>query len=170
MTRPDGTHYCLHTYYQRHATDGWQRIELQGGFEHANGRRETYAALVPELDVDPVNRRLRGGVLHATMSDGTAREMRITALSATGFHLGAGLYFGFDGHWHGEWRGRQHLDGEHIENCTTYDEARRLHQLRDCIVRIDDPVGGGGVGVGNLQSIFAGPHPDLGLDERSSFM
>jgi len=58
MTRPDGTHYGLHTYYQRHATDGWQRIELQGGFEHTTGR-ETYAALVPELDVDPVNRRLR---------------------------------------------------------------------------------------------------------------
>jgi hypothetical protein len=169
MTRPDGTHYGLHTYYQRHATDGWQRIELQGGFEHTSGRRETYAALVPELDVDPVNRRLRGGVLHATMSDGTAREMRITALSATGFHLGAGLYFGFDGHWHGEWRGPQHLDGEYIADCTTFEEARRLHQLRDCIVRIDDPVGGG-VGVGNLQSIVAGPHPDLGLDAESSFM
>jgi hypothetical protein len=169
MTRPDGTHYGLHTYYQRHAVDGWQRTELQGGFEHANGRRETYAALVPELDVDPVNRRLRGGVLHATMSDGSAREIRITTLSATGFHLGAGLYFGFDGHWHGEWRGPQHLDGEYIADCTTFEEARRLHQLRDCIVRIDDPIGGG-VGVGNLQSIVAGPHPDLGLDAQSSFM
>ena len=40
-------------------------------------------------------------------------------------------------------------------------QARRLHQLRDCIVRVDDPVGGG-VGVGNLQSIVAGPHPELG--------
>jgi len=29
---------------------------------------------------------------------------------------------------------------------------------------------GGGVGIGNLQSIFAGPHPELGLDEQSSFM
>ena len=169
MTRADGTHYGLHTYYQRHAFGDWQRIELQGGFEHADGRREPYAALVPELDVDPVNRRLRGGVLHATMSDGTARDLTITALSATGFHLGAGLYFGFDGHWHGEWRGPQHVDGEHIADCTTFDEARRLHQLRDCIVRVDDPVGGG-VGVGNLQSLFAGPHPELGLDEQSSFM
>jgi len=169
MTRPDGTHYGLHTYYQRHGFGDWQRIELQGGFEHADGRREPYAALVPELVVDPVNRRLRGGVLHATMSDGTARDLTITALSATGFHLGAGLYFGFDGHWHGEWRGPLHLDGEHIADCTTYAEARRLHQLRDCIVRVDDPVGGG-VGVGNLQSIFAGPQPGLGLDEQSSFM
>jgi hypothetical protein len=169
MTRPDGTRCGLHTYYQRHSFGDWQRIELQGGFEHADGRREPYAALVPELSVDPVNRRVRGGVLHATMNDGTARDLTITALSATGFHLGAGLYFGFDGHWHGEWRGPTHVDGEYIADCTTFDEARRLHQLRDCIVQVDDPVGGG-VGVGNLQSIFAGPHPELGLDEQSSFM
>lgn len=169
MTRPDGTNYGLHTYYQHHRFGDWQSIELQGGFEHPDGRREPYAALVPELEVDPVNRRLAGGVLHATMQDGTARDLAVTVLSATGFHLGAGLYFGFDGHWHGEWRGRQHIDGEHVADCTTFDEARRLHQLRDCMVRVDDPVGGG-VGVGNLQSIFAGPHPELGLDEETSFM
>jgi hypothetical protein len=169
LTRPDGTRYGLHTYYQRHGFDDWQRIELQGGFEHADGRREPYAALVPDLEVDPVNRRLRGGVLRATMNDGTARDITVTALSATGFHLGAGLYFGFDGHWHGEWRGPHHADGEYIADCTTFDEARRLHQLRDCIVRVEDPVGGG-VGIGNLQSIFAGPQHALGLDEQTSFM
>ncbi len=118
--------------------------------------------------VDPVNRRLRGGVLHATMIDGTARDITITAAPDTGFHLGAGLYFGFDGHWHGEWRGPRHFDGEYIADCTTFDEARRLHQLRDCIVRVEDPVGGG-VGIGNLQSIFAGPQPELGLDEETLF-
>ena len=169
MTRPDGTRYGLHTYYQRHSFGDWQRIELQGGVEHRDGRREPYAALVPDLAVDPTNRRLRGGVLHATMADGRARDLTVTALSATGFHLGAGLYFGFDDHWHGEWRGPRHLDGEHIADCTTFEEARHLHQLRDCIVRVNDPVGGG-VGIGNLQSIFAGPHPELGLDEQSSFM
>ena len=36
--------------------------------------------------------------------------------------------------------------------------ARRIHQFRDCLVRVDDPVGGG-TGFGNLQSIFAGAHP-----------
>jgi|tagenome__1003787_1003787.scaffolds.fasta_scaffold20982179_5 hypothetical protein len=169
MTRTDGTTYGLHTYYQRHAFGDWSRVELQGGFEHADGRREPYAALVPELDVDPQNRRLRGGVLHATMTDGTPRDLTVTALSATGFHLGAGLYFGFDDHWHGEWRGAQHVDGEHIADCTTFDAARRLHQLRDCIVRVEDRVGGG-VGIGNLQSLFSGPHPELGLDQETSFM
>ena len=143
-------------------------MERQGGLEHPDGRREPYATLITELDVDPVNRRLRGGVLQATMADGSARDLTITALGATGFHLGAGLYFGFDGHWHGEWRGSLHVDGEHIDDCTTHDEARRLHQLRDNLVRVDDPVGGGG-GVGNRQSIIAGPRPDWGLDEESSF-
>ena len=76
MSRPDGTHYGLHTYYQRHAVGDWKRIELPGGFEHADGRREPYAALTPELSVEPHNRRLRGGVLHATMSDG--REYRFS--------------------------------------------------------------------------------------------
>jgi hypothetical protein len=169
MTRRDGTRYGLHTYYQRHRLGDWERVELQGGVEHADGRREPYARLVAELDVEPANRRLRGGVLHATMFDGTPRDLMFTALSDTGFHLGAGLYFGFDGRWHGEWRGHLDVEGEHIADCTTFDTARRLHQLRDCIVRVEDPVGGG-VGIGNLQSIVAGPHSDLGLDEASSFM
>jgi hypothetical protein len=169
LTRQDGTQYGLHTYYQCHRFGDWQRIELQGGIEHPDGRREPYAALVPELDVDPANRRVRGGVLHATMADGSAREITFAAFGDTGFHLGAGLYFGFDEHWHGEWRGREHVDGEYIADCTTFDEARRLHQLRDCIIRVEDPVGGG-VGVGNFQSIVAGPQPQLGLDEASSFM
>jgi hypothetical protein len=42
----------------------------------------------------------------------TAVRLTVTALGDTGFHLGTGLYFGFDGHWHGEWRGELHVDGE----------------------------------------------------------
>ena len=170
MTRPDGTHYGLHTYYQRHAFGDWHRIELQGGFEHADGRREPYAALVPELDVDPVNRRLRGGVLHATMSDGTrprphdhrALGHRLPPRRRLVLRVRRSLARRVA-------RAASHVDGEYIADCTTYEQARRLHQLRDCIVRVDDPVGGG-IGVGNLQSIVAGPHPELGLDEQSSFM
>ena len=48
LTRADGTRYGLHTYYQRHGFGDWHRIELQGGFEHPDGRREPYAALVPD--------------------------------------------------------------------------------------------------------------------------
>ena len=41
--------------------------------------------------------------------------------------------------------------------------------MRDNLVRVEDPVGGG-TGVGNMQTIFAGPHPELGLTEEASFL
>ena len=169
MERPDGSRYGIHTYYQRHAIGDWQRIELQGGIEHPDGRREPWAALVPQAKVDDVTRRLAAAELACTMADGSARPITVTAVGDTGFHLGTGLYFGFDGHWHGEWRGELHVDGEHLTDCTDPATARRVHQMRDNLVRVDDPVGGG-VGIGNLQSLFAGPHPEMGLDEQSSFM
>jgi hypothetical protein len=169
LERPDGSRYGIHIYYQRHTIPGlFERMELQGGVEHPDGRREPFGALVARPVVDPRNRRLRSAELDLTMADGSARPLRITALGDTGFHLGTGLYFGFDGHWHGEWRGDLHVDGEMIPDCTEPETARRVHQIRDNLVRIEDPVGGG-VGVGNLQSIFAGPHPDLGLAEDDSF-
>ena len=167
--RPDGSRYGIHTYYQRHGIGGWQRIELQGGIEHPDGRREPWAALVPQADVDDATRRLAAAQLDFTMADGSARPITVTALGDTGFHLGTGLYFGFDGHWHGEWRGDLHVDGEHLADCTDVDTAHRIHQMRDNLVRVDDPVGGG-TGYGNLQSIFAGPHPDIGLTEEASFL
>lgn len=166
--REDGTRYGIHVYYQRHAIGGWQRVELQGGIEHADGRREPFAALVPKAEVRDDNRRLRRVELDATMADGSKRPITLTAMGDTGFHLGAGLYFGFDGHWHGEWRGNLNVEGEHVADCSQPDAARRLHQMRDNLVRVDDA--GGGTGWGNCQSIFAGPHPDIGLTEEGSFL
>lgn len=169
MERADGTRYGIHTFYQRHAVGDWEKAELIGGVEHPDGTREPYGALVPSCTVDPDNRRLRAARFDATMRDGSARPLTVTALGETGFHLGAGLYFGFDGHWHGEDRGPLHVDGEYIADCSTFDAARRLHQLRDNLVRVEDPVGGG-VGVGNMQTIFSGPHSEIGLTEETSFM
>jgi len=167
--RPDGSRYGIHVYYQRHAIEDWQRIELQGGVEHPDGRREPFAAMVPRAKVRDDNRRLIGAALECTMPDGSARPLTVTALGDTGFHLGTGLYFGFDGHWHGEWRGDLHVDGEHIADCTDPVTARRIHQMRDNLVRLDDPVGGA-IGYGNMQSIFAGPHPEIGLTRTASFL
>ncbi len=167
--RADGTRYGMHTYYQRHGIGDWQRIELQGGIEHVDGRREPWAALVPRAEVRDDNRRLVSATLDATMADGSPRPVTITAVGDTGFHLGTGLYFGFDGHWHGQWRGDLHVDGEHIADCTDPTTARRIHQMRDNLVRVDDPAGRG-VGFGNMQTIFAGPHPEIGLTEQASFM
>ena len=56
-----------------------------------------------------------------------------------------------------------------MADCADPATARRLHQMRDNLVRVEDPVGGG-TGVGNMQTIFTGPHPDLGLTEEASFL
>jgi hypothetical protein len=170
MEAADGAPYALHVFHQQHSLGGTiVQVNTQGGVEHPDGRREPFVAVVPELEVDPVNRRLRGGVLHCTMADGSERPLTITALGETGFHLGAGLYFGFDDQWHGQFRGKLHVDGEHVADCTTPDAARRLHQLRDTVVAVEDPVAGGH-GWANAQPLVTGPHPDLGLDEAGSFM
>jgi hypothetical protein len=90
-------------------------------------------------------------------------------VSDTGFHLGAGLYFGFDGHHHGEWRGDLLVDGERISDCTEPATARRLHQIRDTVIHVTDPTGGG-EGWGNCQPIITGGDDALGLSADDSFM
>ena len=100
---------------------------------------------------------------------GASRTLQIETVSDTGFHLGAGLYFGFDGHHHGEWRGELAVDGEHIANCAAPAMARRLHQIRDTVIHVVDPVGGG-EGWGNCQPIITGGDDDLGLSADDSFM
>ena len=148
---------------------GLDRKETWGRIEHPDGREEAMVDIVPELAYDPINRRLKGGKVVCTMADGTTRTLVVEVVSDTGFHLGAGLYFGLDGHHHGDWRGELHVEGERVADCTTADAARRLHQIRDTVVRITDPVGGG-IGWGNWQPIAAGAHPELGLDQESSFI
>ncbi len=165
----DGARFAMHVYHQRNSFGGHHKVETQGGFEHADGRREQFAAVVPELQFDDANRRLLGGVLHVTMGDGSARDLSITPVSDTGFHLGTGLYFGFDGQFHGQWRGKLHVGGEHIGDCKDPEVARRVHQHRDCVVRIEDSVTGA-VGWGNAQTIAIGGDPAMGLTDEQSFI
>jgi hypothetical protein len=168
--RPDGSHYALHWYYQSHSLGGWRRLEFQGGMESPGGAREMFVSLDPDLQFQDDNRRFLGGTLHFVTESGAQRPITLTPVSATGFHLGTGLYHGFDGHWHGEWRGPElHIEGEYLADCADPVVARRVHQHRDCVIRVDDPVGGG-VGWGNLQSIAFGPHPSMGLTAEHSFL
>jgi hypothetical protein len=167
--RPDGSCYALHVYFHSEVGPDHARTEVQGGAEEPDGSKVHFTGLRPELQFDPVTRRLRGGVLHASTPDGTARPLTVTALGDTGFHLGAGRYFGFDGKWHGQWEGPLHVEGEHVPDCTDPEAARRLHQIRDCVVRVDDPVGGG-TGVGTMQTMAFGAHPGTDLPEEGSFL
>jgi hypothetical protein len=167
--RPDGSRYALHWYYQRHAFGDWSRIEMQGGVEHPDGRREPFVALVSDARVRDDNRRFEGGTVTMTMADGSARPLTLTVVSDTGFHLGTGLYHGFDGQSHGQWRGPLHVEGEYFADCSLPEVARRIHQHRDCVIRVEDPVGGG-VGIGNLQSIALGADEQMQLTAEHSFL
>jgi hypothetical protein len=171
LERADGTRYALHVYYQRHSFPevGYERIECQGGIEHPDGRKDHFAALIPELAFRDDNRRLLGGRLLCTMADGSARPIEVEVVSDTGFHLGTGLYHGFDGRWHGQWRGPLAVEGEHVADCSLPDVARRIHQHRDAVIRVTDPVGGG-TGWGNMQNVVLGAHPELGLTAAASFL
>ena len=167
--RPDGSRYALHLYYNSEVSPEHSRTEVQGGAEQPDGSKVHFTGLHPDLQFYPLNRRLRGGVLNVTTADGTIRALTVTAVGETGFHLGAGRYFSFDGKWHGQYEGPLHVEGEHIADCSTPENARRLHQIRDCIVRVEDPVGGG-MGIGTIQTMAFGAHPSTDLTAENSFL
>jgi hypothetical protein len=169
LERADGSVYAIHHQHRLMRAFGYEETMVEGGVEHPDGRVDRFAALRPDLHFDPANRRILGGTLHFTMADGSDRPITVEAMGDTGFHLGGGLYFGLDGHHHGEWRGKLHVDGEHVADCTDPATARRFHQIRDAVLRVDDPVGGGR-GWCNFQTTMAGAWPDAGLDEESSFV
>jgi len=164
-TRPDGSHYGLHFYYQRFAFGDWSRLTFEGGVEHENGRKEPFTAAQPNLRFDDRTRRFLGGDITCTMRDGSERVFTLLPVSDTGFHLATGLYGGFDDKFHGQWRGDEHVEGEHFPDCTAADALPRVRQHRQALVRVEDPAGEG-VGYGDLQSIVTGAHPDIGLTGR----
>jgi hypothetical protein len=168
LQRADGSPYGIFLNMNHFRGTGYENKAVWGIVEHVDGSVEKIVDITPELAYDPLNRRLRGGQVHCVMDDGSSRTLTVEVVSDTGFHLGTGMYFGFAGHHHGEWRGVLNVDGERIDDCSTPENARRVHQIRDTVVRITDPVGGG-VGFGNWQPMITGGFPELGLDAESSF-
>lgn len=153
--RADGSHYAFHQYLLRYEAPGLKHERVQGAFEHADGRLEWVRDIDPQLSFDPANQRLLGGVFRLQMQDGTTRELQVRPLQGTGFHLGAGLYHGFDGQYHGSWRGELHVAGEHIADCSTPESVQRLNQFRDCVVEAVDSATGA-TGWGNCQTWVSG--------------
>jgi hypothetical protein len=168
MHRPDGRQFTLFVYFQRYQGQGWSTGSARGAIELPDGRAKAFRDVIPQLGFRDDNRRLVGGTIQAVLDDGTERTYRVEPVSSTGFHLGTGLYGGFEGHFHGEYRGPLHVDGEHIAGCDTVEVAHRIHQHRDCVVRVDD-LGDGSTGVGTLQSNVVGAHPEMGLTAEASF-
>ncbi len=153
----DGSRYAFHQYLLRYRAPGFRHERVQGAFEYADGRVEPVRDIVPELRFDPLNHRLLGGCCRVRMPDGEERSITLRPLQGTGFHLGAGLYHGFDGQHHGSWRGDDHLEGEHFADCSLPAAVARLNQFRDCAVEAVDSATGA-TGWGNCQTWVAG-HP-----------
>jgi hypothetical protein len=168
MTDPDGTQWGLFMHVIDSQGFGHHHRTVMGAIEHADGNVERMADIRPDLTYDPDNRRLTGGDVSVTMENRSERHFRLEVPTPTGFHLGAGLYFGWQGHHHGEWRGELLVDGERIEDCSRPEVARELHQLRDTFVVVRD-LDTGAEGRGNCQPMITGAHPDLGLGAESSF-
>jgi hypothetical protein len=101
--------------------------------------------------------------------DGSTRPLHVTPVGPTGFHLGTGGYFGWKGRVLGQWAGDLVVDGEHVTGVDQPEVARQVHQLRDLLVRVEDPVGGG-TGLGNIETMAIGAFPDLGLTAEGSFL
>jgi len=153
--KPDGSTYAFHQYYLSYSGPGFRHERVQGGYEYADGRREPLVGITPELRFDPTNKRLLGGEFRVKMADGSERLLTAEAVSDTGFHLGAGLYHGFDGKHHGSWMGPLHVEGEHFADCSTPESVARLNQFRDCIIRVHDH-STGATGWGNCQTYLIG--------------
>jgi hypothetical protein len=147
---------------------GHHHRTVTGAVEHPGGQVDRMADIRPDLSFDPTNRRLLGGRVDVTMEDGTERRFELEVPTDTGFHLGAGLYFGWQGHHHGEWRGELHVDGERLADCRHPELVRRLHQIRDTVVHVRD-LDTGAEGWGNCQPMMCGGFPEKGLTAASSF-
>ena len=89
------------------------------------------------------------------MADGSSRPLRVEVLGDTGVHLGAGLYFGFDGHHHGEWRGEMHVEGERISNCADPEQARRLRSEHGVYMLDSSRINVAGVNAANIDYLTA---------------
>ncbi|MFK7896707.1 MAG: hypothetical protein AB8G23_12775 [Myxococcota bacterium] len=161
--REDGSEYAFHHYAAEYAGTGFQSRRIQGGLEEPEkGRSLAVADMQPELTFDPATKRLQKGRFLFTMADGTERPMSFDKVAETGFYLGAGHYHGGDGAFHGSWRGELHVDGDHVEDAADPRVIERYGQFRDCLIRVEDPVGGG-IGIGNCQTFVSGAWPDFGL-------
>ena len=164
MERPNGERYEYHYYLQMR---DHKPFYFSGYLNHQDGSQERIARIRPELKYDDRTRRLLGGRIHFDMLNGDNRTVEIEVPGEAGFHLGCALYLGLDGKKHGMYRGDLFMDGEKIEDTLDLPTLKRIHQLRDCPIRIRE---GDAVGYGIFESVLVGPWPEYGLSAEHSFI
>ena len=160
----DGRVVEIHSYY---LATGDEPFYASAYINKPDGLQERIVRTEPELSYDPVTRMLTGGAINFYTAAGEKRRITVTPAGETGFHLGTGLYLGFDGFFHGMWRGALHVDGEYIADCQRPDVLPRIHQVRDRPVRVSD---GSLHGFGIVESTITGAWPSLGLSAEKSYL
>lgn len=143
------------------------KIYLSGHLNESDGTQTRAWRVRPDLRFDQATRRLLGGTVAFDLESDERRVLEIEPMGDTGFHLGTALYMDFRGDHHGSWRGKFHLAGEYIEDCTDPKVLPELHQLRDCVVRVRER---DATGWGLVETIMTGEWPNCGLTAEGSFV
>ena len=153
-------------YYLQYRSPQFKLEKLQGNKERNDATPIEITSLKPHLIFNPDNLRLLHGHYDNVFSDGSKSKLQFKKMGDTGFHLGAGLYLGFDGKNFGSWRGHLHVEGEYFKDCSTIENSQRLNQFRDCLVEVwDDEAGLKGWGI--LQSFIRGNWPEFNLTAKN---
>ncbi len=170
MTDPAGNDFVLFHYLMNSNFPGQPAVKLSGSIETIDGAVDPLVtAQWIDTSIDDHNRRFLHGTLATTSASGAHNTWRFEASErGTGFHLGTGLYFGFNGAYHGQWRGDLQIDGERVDNCDDRAVAQRIHQLRDCIVHVSGDDGSSGTGV--MQTVVIGEFPKFSTTLANTFI
>lgn len=169
LTRDDGSRYSLFVFLQHERGDGFESMRCQAEQQEQDGGSHRFPSVRQDLRFRDDNRRFTHGTITLIDTDGTSRPLTISAAGQTGFHLGTAGYYGWDDWVYGQWVGELKVEGNHIAGCDDPAKARKVHQLRDLLVRVEDPLGGG-LGFGNIETFALGAFPEIGLTEGNSFL
>ena len=169
MTRPDGSSYSLFVMYQEERGDGFLEIRCQAEQQNDDGTSHRFVSVEQDLHFQDDNRRFTHGTITLIDADGTKRPLTITAAGPAAFiWVPRATTAGTTGCT----ASGSATSGSRATTSPTADKpenARALHQLRDLLVRVDDPVGGG-TGLGNAETFALGAFPERGLTEENSFL
>jgi hypothetical protein len=164
LEAPDGRKWAYHYYLQ---SRGGRVFYLSAYQNHPDGEQERVGRVRPFLRYDDKTRRLLGGTIEFDLLSGGTRTVQVEVVGETGFHLGPALYLGFDGKKHGMWRGPLCVEGEKIADTKDAQTLRRIHQIRDNIIRVRE---GDAVGWGIIETLVTGPNAEIGLTQEASFV
>ena len=133
---PDGERYAIHWYYQSHSVGTWSREDLQGGIELPDGSKKRFRSITHKLVFRPDNRRFVEGRSNSSWRTGPSGPFELRSVSDTGFHLGAGLYLGYERHGTANGGVRTSWRASITPTARESVPACGLHQLRDCVVEV----------------------------------